>query len=126
MLHCFLTDSVRETDSSYFLSVTALAIVASDLKPSLRGVEAVAFKTMVALYVEVEPVHWEKGSPSSGKPALMAGIQGQCQVQVEIWILVVGRRRSFAQSTKPGGLIQSSTMVREYKDYTAPATNSVH
>lgn len=61
MLHCFLTDSVRETDLSYFLSVTALAIVASDLKPSLRGVEAVAFKTMVALYVEVEPVHWEKG-----------------------------------------------------------------
>lgn len=64
--------------------------MASEWKPGLRGVGAVAFKTMVAVCVEVEPARWERGRPRLCNAILMTGIHGQCQVQVEIWMLVGG------------------------------------
>lgn len=52
------------------------------------GLGAVTFKTMVALYVEVEMAHWERGSsPLLCKVILMTGIHGQCQMQVDMWML---------------------------------------
>lgn len=43
-----------------------------------------AFKTMLAVCVEVGPVLREGGRSSHCNAALMTGIQGQCQVQVEM------------------------------------------
>lgn len=52
------------------------------------GPGAVTFKTMVALYVEVETAHWKRGSsPLLCKAILMTGIHGQCQMQVDMWML---------------------------------------
>lgn len=48
---------------------------------------AVAFETMAALYVEVEPVLWEGGSSGLCNTVLMTGIHGHCQVQVETWMM---------------------------------------
>lgn len=62
--------------------------MASEWKPSLQEAGAVAFKTMVSLYMEVEPVPWETGRPRLCNAVLMTGIHGQCQVQVEMWMLV--------------------------------------
>lgn len=49
---------------------------------------AAVFKTMVALCQEVEPAFWERGGPRHCNAVLMTGIHGQCQVQVEIWMMV--------------------------------------
>lgn len=49
-----------------------------------------AFGTMAALYVEVEPVLWEGGRFSLCNTVLMTGIHGQCQVQVETWMMEWG------------------------------------
>lgn len=49
-----------------------------------------AFETMAALYVEVEPVLWEGKRFSLCNTVLMTGIHGQCQVQVETWMMVGG------------------------------------
>lgn len=46
-----------------------------------------AFETMGALYVEVEPVLWEGGRFSLCNTVLMTGIHGQCLVQVETWMM---------------------------------------
>lgn len=45
------------------------------------------FETMAALYVEVEPVLWEGGRFRLCNTVLMTGIHGQCQVQVEMWMM---------------------------------------
>lgn len=87
--------------------------MASEWKPGLQGVGAVAFKTMVALYVEVEPIHWERGRPCLCNAVLMTGIHGRCQVQVEMWMLVGGRDGFLRLYTTPGGLIQFITVVWE-------------
>lgn len=86
-----LPDGQSWTHLSYFLSGSVLATVSSEWKPGLQRAGAVAFKTMAALYVEVEPVRWERGRPRLCNAVLMTGIHGQCQVQVGIWILVGGR-----------------------------------
>lgn len=80
-----LPDTRSWTHLSYFLSGNTPATVPSELKPGLQGVGAVAFKTMVALYVEVEPVRWDWGRPRLCEAVLMTGIHGQCQMQVEMW-----------------------------------------
>lgn len=49
-----------------------------------------AFKTMAALCVEVEPVPGERGEPRLCKAVLMTGIHWHCQVQVEMWMMVGG------------------------------------
>lgn len=86
--------------------------MASELKLGLWGVGAVAFKTMVALYVEVEPLRWERGRPCLCNAVLMTGIHGHCQVQVETRMLVGGREWiPPPPNTTPGGLIQSTTVV---------------
>lgn len=54
-----------------------------------------AFETMAALYVEVEPVLWEGERFSLCNTVLMTGIHGQCQVQVEMWMMVGGRAGTF-------------------------------
>lgn len=54
-------------------------------------VGAVACKTKAALYVEVEPAHWERGSHKLCADILMTGIHGQCQIQVERWMVMGGR-----------------------------------
>lgn len=54
-----------------------------------------AFETMAALYVEVEPVLWEGGRFSLCNTVLMTGIHGHCQVQVEMWMMVGGRAGIF-------------------------------
>lgn len=46
-----------------------------------------AFETMAALYVEVEPVLWEGGRFSLCNTVLKTGIHGQCLVQVEMWMM---------------------------------------
>lgn len=79
------------------------------------------FKTMVALCQEVEPAFWERGGPRHCNAVLMTGIHGQCQVQVEIWMMVgkvgeVERGEWLGwipqpPNTTPGGLIQCSGEV---------------
>lgn len=75
------------------------------------------FKTMVALCQEVEPVFWERGGPRHCNAVLMTGIHGQCQVQVEIWMMV-GKVGEVGlgwipqpPNTTPGGLIQCTREV---------------
>lgn len=60
-----LLDGRSRTHLSYFLSSGTLPTVAGEWELGLRGVGAVAFKTMAALCVEVEPARWERGRPSS-------------------------------------------------------------
>ena len=75
--------------------------------------ERLHFKTMVALYVEVELVRRERGRPGLWKAVLMTGIHGRCQVQVEMWTLVEEGTDYFIffpPNAKPGGLIQSITV----------------
>lgn len=74
-----------------------------------------AFETMAALYVEVEPVLWEGGRFSLCNTVLMTGIQGQCQVQVETRMMAGGTGRGWnlpSPNITAGGLIQSSSVVR--------------
>lgn len=80
----------------------------SEWKTSLCRVGAVAFKTMAALCVEVEPVLWERGRPHLCNVVLMTSIHGQCQVQVE---MEDGGGLGIPPplTTKPGSLIQSTT-----------------
>ena len=78
-----LTDGVRHI---YHISSIAVHQLQWPMngKAGLQGVGAVAFKTMAALCVEVEPVRWERGRPRLCNAVLMTGIHWQCQVQVEM------------------------------------------